>query len=451
MRCSLLALGCVALGCLVLAPPCPAQRLVWKRIGGGVSPSARDFPAAAYDSRRQHMVMFGGRVGAGETWEYDGKWTRSYPTNSPPPRLFHAMTYDSARHRVVLFGGRTSGGTTALADTWEYDGNTWTQIVTAISPPAREHHALAFDSARNVVLCFGGNGGGYLADLWEYDGDNWQQATPPTSPPARRSCTLVYDRSRARAVLFGGMKSRFEWLGDTWEWTPAGKWVQINPPVSPGSRAYHGMVYDSARRRTVLFGGAPPVGPQADTWEFDGRSWTELNPSSSPPERVAAAMVYDTARQRVVLFGGGDWNLYPVNDTWEGVDMPTLTASPATVSIATGGTQAFALDAGNHHAGKLYWILGSVSGTSPGVSVGPVNIPLNPDVYTEITIAAANSTVLTNTMGTLDGSGWGSASFNMPKTVSAAIGLKLYHAYLVYDPSYYFHMASAPVELTLVQ
>ncbi len=40
----------------------------------------------------------------------------------------------------------------------------------------------------------------------------------------------------------------------------------------------------------------------------------------------------------------------------------------------------------------------------------------------------------------------------MPKTnITAAIGLKLYHAYLVYDAKSNFYMASNPVELMLVK
>ncbi len=97
-----------------------------------------------------------------------------------------------------------------------------------------------------------------------------------------------------------------------------------------------------------------------------------------------------------------------------------------------------------------------MTGTSPGVTLasaaGSVNIPLNPDVYTDITIGFANSAILTKTKGALDTAGKGSATFNVPKiTNSSAIGVKLYHAYLVYDANNNFYMASNPVELTLVK
>ena len=49
-------------------------------------------------------------------------------------------------------------------------------------------------------------------------------------------------------------------------------WKKATPQTSPPQRTTHAMAYDSARQRTVLFGGAPqgpPLRPQwADTWEL---------------------------------------------------------------------------------------------------------------------------------------------------------------------------------------
>ncbi len=114
------------------------------------------------------------------------------------------------------------------------------------------------------------------------------------------------------------------------------------------------------------------------------------------------------------------------------------------------------MDAGSRNGTRLYWVFGSVTGTSPGVTlaspVGSVTIPLNPDLYTDITIGFANTALLTKTRGTLNATGKGSASLNVPKiTNSSAIGVKFYHAYLVYDAQNNFYMASNPVELMLVK
>ncbi|MCK4340256.1 MAG: hypothetical protein KAY37_00855 [Phycisphaerae bacterium] len=70
------------------------------------------------------------------------------------------MAYDSARGVVVLFGG-------GLGDTWEWDGDQWAyQSVSGPSP--RCSHAMAYDSARGVTVLFGGTAGTTYSDTWEY-------------------------------------------------------------------------------------------------------------------------------------------------------------------------------------------------------------------------------------------------------------------------------------------
>ena len=148
-------------------------------------------------------------------------WAPIQPTTSPGGRISPGMAYDSARNRVVLFGGHggNSGGG-YLSDTWELDGKNWTQIKPTTSPPYRYSHAMTYDAARQRVVLFGG----YthlvpfdLSDTWEWDGKNWTQAKPTTSPSARYSHAMAYD-SRGRTVLFGGYLHSTGYLGDTWEY-----------------------------------------------------------------------------------------------------------------------------------------------------------------------------------------------------------------------------------------
>ncbi|MHC4078622.1 MAG: hypothetical protein ACYST0_09320, partial [Planctomycetota bacterium] len=130
---------------------------------------------------------------------------------------------------------------------------------------------------------------------------------------------------------------------------------------------------------------------------------------------------------------------------------PTLTTDISSVSIATGGAQKFTLDAGTQHGARFYWILGSLTGTSPGINLGGLHLPLNPDAWTDITVAWANTLWLTNTNGRLDPAGKAQAFFNVPKvTNTTVIGLVFHHAYVVYDAQTNFHMVSNPVSLTLV-
>src|SRR5262245_47897547 len=97
------------------------------------------------------------------------------PSHRLPPRSSSAVAYDSARERVVLFGG--SAAHQELADTWEWDGSAWIHRQPSTSPPARFAHCMAYDSARRRVVLFGGRdaNSALLNDTWEWDGTDWTQ------------------------------------------------------------------------------------------------------------------------------------------------------------------------------------------------------------------------------------------------------------------------------------
>ena len=63
----------------------------------------------------------------------------------------------------------------------------WVQVTTSHSPPARDSHARAYDSARGVVVLFGGElyGGDFFNDPWEYDGTDWTRVPTENRPSAR--------------------------------------------------------------------------------------------------------------------------------------------------------------------------------------------------------------------------------------------------------------------------
>jgi len=67
------------------------------------------------------------------------------------------FTYDNKIQRVsaVLFGGMDEGNQ-GFADTWIWDGNDWSQVQD-VDPSARVNPGLAYDSARDRVVLFGGS------------------------------------------------------------------------------------------------------------------------------------------------------------------------------------------------------------------------------------------------------------------------------------------------------
>src|SRR5439155_1739099 len=134
----------------------------------------------------------------------------------------------------------------------------------------------------------------------------WTQASTSNAPSARYSHGMVYDSTRGVTVLFGGDAISDGHQNDTWAWDGT-TWTQIQTPVSPAARQNHALAYDAARGRVVLFGGETQVngaGLVQDTWEFDGSTWTQASPAVAPSARMVHTMTYDTVRKVTLLFGG---------------------------------------------------------------------------------------------------------------------------------------------------
>jgi Tol biopolymer transport system component len=214
--------------------------------------------------------------------------------------------YDSARNVIVLFGG-TDGQNKILNETWEFNGEAWKKINTPTQPPARFWHGMAYDSDRKVVVMFGGNKdhqGQLHRDTWEYNGQDWKQVNTVTLPPDRGDNPgFAYDSCRKKIVLFGG-RSLTSPLNSTWEYD--GKdWVNANPSGTPMGRTLTAMVFDAQRCKVVLFGGMDlSVAGYTDTWEYDGRVWRLVKPQLVPSARWAHAMTYDPVSGKVLLYGG---------------------------------------------------------------------------------------------------------------------------------------------------
>jgi hypothetical protein len=147
-------------------------------------------------------------------------------------------------------------------------------------------------------------------------GADWLRMYPSRAPSARFVYAMSYDSARNKTVLFGGTTTGYDKLNDTWEWD-GGNWAEKRPLNSPSARGYLAMAYDSSRQKTVLFGGGYYGSVYFnDTWEWDGTNWAQRYPKISPPARVNHALAYDSARRKVVLFGGF-YEGTSMNDTWE--------------------------------------------------------------------------------------------------------------------------------------
>jgi hypothetical protein len=241
----------------------------------------------------------------------DCLWT-SLAVPGPGDRKSAAIAYDSARDRVILFGGYNSANSGLLNDTWEWDGASWTLRATT-GPSPRGAAAMAFDSARNRTVLFSGNNSikaiqQQASDTWEWDGTDWTQRATGTISAGLSRTAMAFDVSRARTVAFTSTTTR-EWDGNTWA---------VIPVAAPHSAAGQTMVYDSMRQKVVML--CESSGQPTTVWEYDGAGWSQRATVGTPPVRRQydnAAAVFDPTRGRIIMVGGETtWEDY-APETWE--------------------------------------------------------------------------------------------------------------------------------------
>ncbi|MCR9245978.1 MAG: PQQ-dependent sugar dehydrogenase [bacterium] len=128
-----------------------------------------------------------------------------------------------------------------------------------------------------------------------------------------------------------------------------------------------------------------------------------------------------------------------------------LFASVDEISLSTGGTVDFDLDAGAGNAGQLYRLLGSMTGTAPGTQFGSLTLPLNSfnDPWFQLTSTVFSPTILQGTIGQLDAAGRAQAAIVVPPLPLSLLGITFHHAYLVTDPATQPLFTSNAVPLTM--
>ncbi|MBL8767242.1 MAG: FG-GAP repeat protein [Planctomycetes bacterium] len=128
----------------------------------------------------------------------------------------------------------------------------------------------------------------------------------------------------------------------------------------------------------------------------------------------------------------------------DGVDFAGTPAylNPCGVSCGLPGAQTLFLDVGVAHAGATYFVLGSVTGTSPGLSFAGFHLPLNLDAYTLYTTSGFGGGPLIPRVGVLDANGRASLGFVLPPSAALAglplDGVFVHHAAVLLDPQFGF-------------
>ncbi len=290
------------------------------------NPSPRTHARMVYIPTSDAAVLFGGRVGidargtglayaSDETWLYSGKrWVQRFPAHSPEPRSVHSMVYDSKRDRVLMFGGRSESDDAKLLpplrnDMWAWNGEDWSPVETSQAPSARDYSGMAYDSAADRVVLFGGekySADGKtvepLYDTWEFDGADWSLIESAGAPKVARPI-LAYDPVRNQVVMLG--------LGDLAVTVMYGydrttrTWIEVKPENLPPCVSEGLMEWRPAARSVLFTGGICAIDNSGavETFSWDGTNWTKLE-LNDPGRASGQAFTIDTRRDTPVMFGG---------------------------------------------------------------------------------------------------------------------------------------------------
>jgi uncharacterized repeat protein (TIGR02543 family) len=235
-----------------------------------------------YDPVRDRMLVFGGHSpdfgnGTGgapnmDTWAVSltgtPTWTQIVTTHAPPARRDPSVIYDPLRDRLLLFGGGVWTGTTyqRLNDVWQLNLSgtpDWTQVTTAgTPPPVRMSAGAIYDPVRDRMVIMAGNGtnpnGAWALSL--SGAPTWSDLNPWGAPHATDMVRPVYDPIRDRAlVVWGdgtGLISALDFKPNPNE--PL--WSEVYPSrsagASLGTRTKPAVVYDSDDDLVLVFGGS---------------------------------------------------------------------------------------------------------------------------------------------------------------------------------------------------
>jgi hypothetical protein len=240
-------------------------------------PTWRNFAGAAYDTKRNVLIIHGGGQGRSrhfrETWEWDGQaWALRAEGDGTPKSIDGLMAFDEARDQTILFGG--SDGDNITNETWAWNGTQWTLLATE-GPTARFAGALMYDPGSQQVLMYGGHYVGadfqFFSDFWTWDGESWHLIPPSEANPGIRVVTTILpDPASGQLVMFGGGEN---FLSDMWAWDGA-QWTQLTTTGMP-ARSGPSIGYDPTRQIFVFFGGVDAPGGRglSDTWEWDHLTW----------------------------------------------------------------------------------------------------------------------------------------------------------------------------------
>jgi hypothetical protein len=184
------------------------------------------------DTARNKILLFGGyrRIGTtGDVWEWDGatsSWTDRSPTSSigePEQWQSVAMGYDSGQSKLFVYDGSTNNSA-MIGVYWQWDPISagWAQYGTGDSSHRGIVDEGTYDSIRRraIILARGFESDPRYAttETWEIDTNSETLYVRTVAGPSMLTGpTMAFDSARGVVVLFGGELNTGVATNETWE------------------------------------------------------------------------------------------------------------------------------------------------------------------------------------------------------------------------------------------
>jgi hypothetical protein len=232
----------------------------WTTVVGSAPTSGRVY--AAVHEQAQQLLVISAALGP-VYWDYAAEqWFSASAGDAPTARDYPAMAYDPERKVVVLYGGIVFGGSSdPVADVYEWDGSRWAALGPAPSGP-RAGHGMAYAPTLKRMFTHGGVdqgapfGGRAVRTTWARGADGAWQSLNAELPENVAAAPMAYDEVRGTLVMVGGTRvgSGGYGLSDAvWEFVD-GHWVRSASSSPAGQRVLSGLVYVPSRQGLLLFG-----------------------------------------------------------------------------------------------------------------------------------------------------------------------------------------------------
>lgn len=398
---------------------------------GGSTWSLQALPATRFNTvgfapdGRLYAISDGpSTIGQEALYRRDGTtWTALGPDQGTAfeSELF-ALTFSEQDPSLIMLGGSDFGVAGFEATVWRSgdSGTSWTKAYegSATYEDVQQIVILADGTDQRMVAAFSDLGqaqtGGALRSI--DGGHTWMDASTglPVNANAMSLSAWAWDPDTV-------------FLADD-AFTGGGLFKSVDGGATWNSTGYQGrlrrVVTDPVHPQRLY--GARWSSPIAQVSNDGGATFTPLDTGLGAAGHAQGLVLHPQDCSRLLLS--------TTSGAWVEEVSCGLQTSGSSLSLGAGGTMDLVLAAGPEHAGRTFVVLGSASGTAPGIPMGGDTIPLNYDPYMYLTIVYANAGPFFSTLGVLDAQGLASAQISLPPGSPPELaGLVLHHAFGVLD------------------